>query len=712
MNRLLMNSYSSLLVGPLALVLLSTAHLAAGNPGDLDATFGTRGAVVTPLSASASAVLLQPDGNLVAVGGTGGSSVGLAVARYNADGTLDSSFGTGGTVVTLVGDQGCAVLAFGPTAVLQNDGKILVATASIACGDGVSDRLTLVRYRPDGLLDDGFGVGGIVVVPVGQSVDGQVIVALRSNTVLIELDGKPVISAHAALQTGFAPGALIRFNLDGSLDSSFGTGGIKLLGPPNALINGVFHIDGVATAQPDGKFIVAGEDQIHGGWAVGRFDPSGALDPGFGVGGVAPVLASLAFAPISAMLVQPDGKIVLSGRGEYLVPPGLGYALVAARLNPDGTADSGFAGGEGAITPMGQGRDAGRIDPFGPLTAIALQADGKLVQAGTPFDGIADFHIGLVRYNPDGTLDSGFGGSGIVMGPVGSTNAVAVQPDDKLVVGGSTSSGFQLARFWLSGGTSVSLTTSPNPSSINQPVTFSATVSGHAPTGNVQFLDGSNGLPGCESVALVASIVSSQASCSTAALTAGAHALTVTYASDALNPPGFSPTLIQVVSAPGTNVAVEYYYGPWNHYFITSQSTEIAALDAGVFPGWQRTGESFAVYPDGTAQTRSMCRFFSGQSFAPKSSHFYTPYQLECSYVQRQWFLAWGFEGNVTPVQLADTFGNCPAGARPLYRLYNNGQGEAPNHRYTTSLTTRAAMISQGWIPEGAGTIGVACVPG
>ena len=107
-----------------------------------------------------------------------------------------------------------------------------------------------------------------------------------------------------------------------------------------------------------------------------------------------------------------------------------------------------------------------------------------------------------------------------------------------------------------------------------------------------------------------------------------------------------------------------------------------------------------------------MCRFFSGQSLAPKSSHFYTPYQLERSFVQRNEFNVRGFEGSVTPVQLADTFGNCPTGARPLYRLYNDSQGGAPNHRYTTSLVTRAAMILQGWIPEGAGTIGViACVP-
>jgi uncharacterized delta-60 repeat protein len=308
-----MNSQSSWLAGLLTLVGMIAAPLAAGSPGDLDATFGTRGVVVTPLTASASAVLVQTDGKLVAVGGigrlageTGGPFTGLAVARYNPDGTLDNGFGTGGTVLTPVGDQEC-IGAPGSTAALESDGKILVAAVVPTCGDVLSVELALVRYRQDGVLDDGFGVGGTVVMPAGQSVDGQVITVLTPNTVLIEPDGKPVVSASATLQGGFAPGALIRFNLDGSLDSSFGTGGIKLLGPPNALINGVFHISGIAIVQPDGKFIVAGENQIHSGWAVARFDPSGVLDPSFGVGGVASVPAwGLA---LSAMLVQPDGKI-------------------------------------------------------------------------------------------------------------------------------------------------------------------------------------------------------------------------------------------------------------------------------------------------------------------------------------------------------------------------------------------------------------------
>src|SRR6202049_3026259 len=184
-----MTSFRSLPPSSLALLLIATP-LAAGNPGDLDATFGMRGVVVTQIPAGATSVLLQPDGKLVAVGLTTGPSSGLAAVRYNPDGTLDSSFGTGGTVVTLLGDQACAVLAFGPTAVLQSDGKILVASTSLTSA-GLSS-LALVRYQQDGLRDGGFGVGGKVLMPVGQSVDGQVIQALNSNTVVLEPNGKPV----------------------------------------------------------------------------------------------------------------------------------------------------------------------------------------------------------------------------------------------------------------------------------------------------------------------------------------------------------------------------------------------------------------------------------------------------------------------------------------------------------------------------------------
>jgi hypothetical protein len=156
--------------------------------------------------------------------------------------------------------------------------------------------------------------------------------------------------------------------------------------------------------------------------------------------------------------------------------------------------------------------------------------------------------------------------------------------------------------------------------------------------------------------------------------------------------------------------AVEYYYAAWDHYFITTFADEIAALDAGAFNGnWKRTGESFKVWTQGSATTPAACRFFSS-SFAPKSSHFYTPFATECATVKQS--SDWQFEGVAFYMQPPSPDGTCPAGSIPLYRLYNNGMGGAPNHRYTTSVTTLDQMVGAGWTFEGNGITKVfACVP-
>ena len=164
-------------------------------------------------------------------------------------------------------------------------------------------------------------------------------------------------------------------------------------------------------------------------------------------------------------------------------------------------------------------------------------------------------------------------------------------------------------------------------------------------------------------------------------------------------------TVSRIVDVPGSNaVAIEYFHASFGHYFTTSLALEIAALDAGTFAGWSRTGQSFNVDPAGTQGNANVCRFFSA-SFAPKSSHFYTPVATECEFVKRN--PDWQFEGEVFSMALPDLSGECPAGLVPLYRMYNDGQGGAPNHRYSTRLETRAAMLAQGWIPEGFGAIGV-----
>jgi hypothetical protein len=168
--------------------------------------------------------------------------------------------------------------------------------------------------------------------------------------------------------------------------------------------------------------------------------------------------------------------------------------------------------------------------------------------------------------------------------------------------------------------------------------------------------------------------------------------------------------LASSLAVAASSTAVEYYHSAYGHYFVTASPQEIAALDAGSFSGWSRTGESFGVFDLNTAGAASTCRFWSGQTYAPKSSHFYTPLDWECAIVKGK--PAWQFEGEVFAMKLPDTAGNCAGDTVPLYRLYNDPPPTgAPNHRYTTSFAIREQMIVQGWIAEGYGIGVIGCVP-
>ena len=158
-----------------------------------------------------------------------------------------------------------------------------------------------------------------------------------------------------------------------------------------------------------------------------------------------------------------------------------------------------------------------------------------------------------------------------------------------------------------------------------------------------------------------------------------------------------------------TSTAVEYFHSGYGHYFVTALPQEVAALDTGVVAGWSRTGESFGVFDVNTTGAANVCRFWSGQSYAPKSSHFYTPFAWECAIVKGD--PNWQSEGEGFAMNLADAAGACASGTVPLYRLYNKFQGGAPNHRYTTSETTRSQMLAQGWVAEGTGIGVIGCVP-
>ncbi len=175
-------------------------------------------------------------------------------------------------------------------------------------------------------------------------------------------------------------------------------------------------------------------------------------------------------------------------------------------------------------------------------------------------------------------------------------------------------------------------------------------------------------------------------------------------------------TAIVTVPGPPTVNVVEYHHAAFDHYFITPVAAEIALLDAHAppFQEWSRTGFSFNVYANAGAPAGSVaiCRFFNDHFF-PKSSHFYAAHGFGCEATIAQ-FPDWGLEDDkLFNTMLPDgTTGACPAGTIPVYRMYNQGMGAAPNHRFVTSLAERQKMLDQGFAAEGAG-IGVGmCVPG
>jgi len=166
----------------------------------------------------------------------------------------------------------------------------------------------------------------------------------------------------------------------------------------------------------------------------------------------------------------------------------------------------------------------------------------------------------------------------------------------------------------------------------------------------------------------------------------------------------YNPTLVDVAKAP----AIEYFHAEFGHYFVTASTDEITKLDNGTFTGWTRTGETFNVGTAGGAGRVAVCRFFT-VAFPPTSSHFYAPRGLGCEGTLGN--ADWQFEGDVFFAALPDAAGACPPNHVPVYRLYNQGHGGAPNHRFTTSRQIQVDMLASGWIAEGAG-IGVGmCTP-
>jgi uncharacterized delta-60 repeat protein len=428
--------YSVLISIPflLSVGLLEGAQPGPSAAGGLDPHFGNGGKVTTAFGLDYDGVntlALQADGKIIAAGSRKLNfydDYDFALARYKTNGSLDSTFGTGGKVTTDFGgghDGASAV-------VVQSDGRIIAAgSASVA---GIS-QFALTRYTADGALDASFGKGGKVMTAFGTLGDG-------ASDAKLQPDGKIVVSGYTTTGNGPSDFALARYNVDGTLDRTFGTRG--------KVTTDFTGRDGASAValQPDGKIVLVGQatnsdTDIIRHVALARYHVDGTLDASFGTGGkVITGFGTSADDWASDVAIQIDGRIVIAGG---TADPS-NFSL--ARYNSDGTLDASFGTGGKVITDFGTIAE-------GSL-GLALQLDGRIVTAGYAYIDGRTTDFAVVRYNVDGTLDTSFGSGGKVTTDFGGNydiaGAVAIQPDGKIVAAGyaylsGSKADFALARY-------------------------------------------------------------------------------------------------------------------------------------------------------------------------------------------------------------------------------------------------------------------------
>ncbi|MBV9960492.1 MAG: FG-GAP repeat protein [Acidobacteria bacterium] len=403
-----------------SMALMGTAQAA----GELDMSFNNGGKVFTDFSNKydvAYDMVVQPDGKIVVVGSTHSDFTvwhDFGIARYNSDGSLDTTFGTGGKVATNI-----SLYDYAYGVALQPDGKIVVVGSTVAF-DGVGQiDFAIARYNSNGTLDSTFGNGGKVIIDFFTADD-------IAKEVVIQPDNKMVVGGEVRFShpsVGDSDFGLVRLNSDGSLDTTFDGDGKVTTHIPSGL---GWTNDSLAALAltPDGKIVAAGASVDK--FSMARYNPNGSLDTTFDTDGM--LYSNFAGADNQtaprAMVFQPDGKIITTG----LINAPAYDTLALARFNTDGTLDTTFDG-DGIATAIPPGNQPANI------TDIALTAEGKIVLSG--YNNWVGFTA--VRYLPNGSLDTAFGERGRFFTHL--TNAFpralasAVQADGKILLAGQTS---------------------------------------------------------------------------------------------------------------------------------------------------------------------------------------------------------------------------------------------------------------------------------
>jgi uncharacterized delta-60 repeat protein len=484
--------------------------------GTLDATFGVGGLVNTGLTYSdnnfvspaalfataathQNSLAVQPDGRIVVAGVSAGATTAFSVGRFNANGTLDTTFGVNGLATInfsgSTGDQANAVA-------IQADGKIVVAGSATLAG---LQQFGLVRFNANGSLDTTFGKGGFVTIPTPS-------LAAAADSIVVQTNGRIVVAGTAGGNF-----AIARVHSDGLQDSDFNGNGIDVFNigltlapafvPPTGTVDTLTSM----SLQPNGQIVIAGYTNLNATKdginpapinALGVPYTTGIITGATNTGPItvtAPNHGLISGTRVDITGVQGDtaadgswtitvvdsNHFFLNGSngtssgtytsgGTWTVVPPKAWNFAVARLNAqNGLLDSSFAGTGIAILDFFHALAGGKSIGLGDDMAedVVVQPDGKIVVAGrTWMDDNLQIkpNFGLARFNADGSLDQSFNLDGIVytdFSPDFSdaqdlAYSVALQGDGKIVVAGTSNratngaaqnDGFALVRYNLDG---------------------------------------------------------------------------------------------------------------------------------------------------------------------------------------------------------------------------------------------------------------------
>ena len=355
---------------------------------------------------TANCIIIQKDGKIVVGGSAMTTLMGneFAVARFNTNGGIDNSFDADGKQTTLVGNANNTAYSIA----LQGDGKIVLAGYTSFAG---VNRFAVTRYNTNGSLDNSFNGSGIQIVNL--SSDMQI-----GNSVAVQKNEKIVVAGYTfnGSNNDFA---VVRFNIDGSLDNTLDTDGILITDIQNASDD----YAGSVALQNDDKIIVAGYSSLNNNavFALVRYNPDGSFDNTFDVDGKLVGNYNQGNTSLNATVIQADGKVLIAGTTWN----GTNFDFAIARLNSNGSLDNTFSDDGKQVTDFG-------LDDEG--VSLIVQPDGKTIVGGS-----SDNKFAIARYNTDGSLDVTFSEDGkliITMGYADWIKSVALQADGKIILAG------------------------------------------------------------------------------------------------------------------------------------------------------------------------------------------------------------------------------------------------------------------------------------